>query len=70
MAMFVILILQAIECSHHGCIEMLLHHNADVKVTDQNCSSPLHLAAANNLIDVATRLLEKGVRINISDKVR
>lgn len=66
----VLFYLQAIECSHNGCIELLLDHNADVNVTDVNASSTLHLAAANNLIDIATLLLRKGMNINISDKVQ
>ena len=40
-----------------------------MKVKDVNASSTLHLAAANNLIDIATLLLQKGINVDVSDMV-
>ena len=47
---------------------MLLKHSADVNARDKNWQTPLHVAAANNAIEIADTLMMHLSTVNVTDR--
>lgn len=53
--------------ANHNAVNILLKHKADVKARDRHWHTPLHIAAANNAVQCAERLIPL-VNINVTDR--
>ena len=47
---------------------MLLKHQADVNARDKNWQTPLHVASANNALDIADILIPLLSTVNVTDR--
>lgn len=49
-------------------MNVLLKHNADVNARDKNWQTPLHVAAANDTLDIANTLIPSLSTVNVTDR--
>lgn len=61
--------LQAVQCQHERCVNILLENHANPNLVDVNGNTALHLAANIPSISTAVLLLEHEADINAQNKV-
>ena len=49
-------------------VRILLKHNADINARDKNWQTPLHVAAANNAVEIAGMLIPLLSTVNVTDR--